>query len=36
MKTYYFVFALLIGLNSFSQNEIQGEWFLHYINIENT
>ncbi|MDX1317149.1 MAG: T9SS type A sorting domain-containing protein [Xanthomarina gelatinilytica] len=36
MKTYYYIFALLIGLNSFSQNEIQGEWFLHYINIENT
>lgn len=36
MKKYHFVFVFLLCLNSFSQNELQGEWFLHYINIEGT
>ena len=36
MKIYYFVFAFLFCINSFSQNELRGEWFLHYINIEST
>jgi hypothetical protein len=36
MKKFYVVFSLIIYLNSFSQNELRGEWFLHYINIEGT